>query len=385
MQFGRVLAFGYSFLFLILLTGCLESGEDSQPIVAVTGDSNTVVSSATHSVPSGGTATVNVTALAGYSVSLTVAGTCPAGSWSGSNYTTGAITDNCTVRFSTTAVAVIPPVIPPVVVPPVVIAPVIPLVPPTLVSVNPTSGAASGGVGVTLMGTLLTGVTSVTFGGVAATSVNILSSTSLTAVAPAGAVGALDVVVTTSDGSATLVNGYTNVTTAVGMPAFGGVVACLNSGNNLIAMPADSSTGLAWGGSGVGTGATSNTNGSSNTALIVSALGGNAGVPYAAQVCSTVEVDSQGNSPCQAGNTCYNDWFLPAGNNATASGQSNCLYTNRVAVGGFNTGFPFSLYWTSTESDAGGARMFDFGGGGDSNNGKGYSGGRARCVRQFVP
>src|SRR5690606_23241116 len=66
---------------------------------------------------------------------------------------------------------------------------------------------------------------------------------------------------------------------------------------------------------------------------------------YAAQMCNDYEVDSQGNSPCQAGNTCYNDWFVPASNIATPTGQLNCLFTNRVAIGGFTN----DDYWSSTE------------------------------------
>jgi hypothetical protein len=43
-----------------------------------------------------------VTASTGYTLSAAVGGTCPAGSWSGSTYTTGAVTTNCTVSFSST-------------------------------------------------------------------------------------------------------------------------------------------------------------------------------------------------------------------------------------------------------------------------------------------
>ena len=120
------------------------------------------------------------------------------------------------------------------------------------------------------------------------------------------------------------------------------LIAALGGGlNNLIAATADNSTGIGWGGFGtaVGPGAQSDTDGASNTAAVGATLG--AGV-YAAQLCSTYQVDSQGNTPCQAGNTCYNDWFLPARNQLAA------LYTNRVAVGGFAN----ALYWSSTESSA---------------------------------
>ena len=59
--------------------------------------------SGAQSVTSGGTTSFTVTANSGYVVSSTVGGTCPAGSWNGSTYTTGAITTNCSVSFSDTA------------------------------------------------------------------------------------------------------------------------------------------------------------------------------------------------------------------------------------------------------------------------------------------
>lgn len=218
----------------------------------------------------------------------------------------------------------------------------------TLTTINPTSGTASGGTGFTLTGTGLTGATAVTFDGVSATSVNVVNSTTVTGVTPAHVAGVVDVVIDTPAGGATLANGYTYVATAVGQAAFGGRIACLNGGlNNLIAATANNSTSIQWGGNNtaVGVGAQSNINGASNTTAIVAVVGNNGGTPYGAQLCNNFEVDSQGNTPCQAGNTCYNDWFLPAGNNTGASGQLNCLFTNRVAIGGFTAG----NYWSSTE------------------------------------
>ncbi len=154
-------------------------------------------------------------------------------------------------------------------------------------------------------------------------------------------------IITTAAGSATLINGYTYATTAVGQPAYGGTIACLNGGlNNLIAATSHISAGIVWGGSGTTTGATSTTDGASNTTTIVTVLGNNGGTAYAAKWCSDYEVDSKGNTPCQTGNTCYNDWFLPAGLNTSSSGQLNCLYTNQTAIGGFSP----TIYWSSTES-----------------------------------
>lgn len=248
-------------------------------------------------------------------------------------------------------------------------------------TVSPSSGPASGGTGVTLTGNGFTGATSVTFGGTAATSVNVVNSTTVTAITPAHATGAVDVVITTPSDSATDTNGYTYLTTAVGQSAYGGTIACLNGGlNNLIAATADNSTSIEWGGFGTTTNATSTTDGAANTSTILSVLGANGGTPYAAQLCSNYEVDSQGNTPCESGNTCYNDWFLPAGNNATPSGQLNCLYTNRVAIGGFSVVF----YLSSTELDANNGWLQRFASGGQGNVSKNdprY----VRCVRAFTP
>ena len=74
--------------------------------------------------------------------------------------------------------------------------------PPTISSVSPATGSTLGGTFITIAGTDLDGTTSVTIGGVAATSLNVISPTSITAVTPAGAVGLADVVVVTAVGSA---------------------------------------------------------------------------------------------------------------------------------------------------------------------------------------
>ncbi|HFF3078666.1 TPA: IPT/TIG domain-containing protein [Legionella pneumophila] len=256
----------------------------------------------------------------------------------------------------------------------------------TLTNINPTSGTASGGTGFTLTGTGLTGATGVTFDGIAATSVNVVNSTTVTGVTPAHAAGVVDVVINTPAGGATLANGYTYVATAVGQSSGGGTIACLSGGlNNLIAATADNSTAIEWGGFGtaIGAGAQSDTDGASNTAAIVAALGNNGDTPYAAQLCNDFEVDSQGNTPCQAGNACYNDWFLPAGNNLTASGQLNCLFTNRVAIGGIAN----VNYWSSTEFSGIPtllAWVQNFDNGFQFGDDKSFNL-RVRCVRAFTP
>ena len=78
---------------------------------------------------------------------------------------------------------------------------------PTVTAVSPTSGPTTGGSSVTITGTALTGAGSVSFGSTAATSFTVNSDTSITATAPAGAPGGVDVTVNTAGGtSATSAN-----------------------------------------------------------------------------------------------------------------------------------------------------------------------------------
>ena len=74
---------------------------------------------------------------------------------------------------------------------------------PTVTSLSPTSGTTLGGTTVTITGTNLTGATAVTIGGVAATSFTVVNATTITAVTPAHAAGAVDVAVTTPGGTGT--------------------------------------------------------------------------------------------------------------------------------------------------------------------------------------
>ena len=91
--------------------------------------------------------------------------------------------------------------------------------PPAIISISPSSGTIAGDTSVTITGTgFQPGVpgTTVTFGAVAGTGVNVLSSTKIQVTTPAHAVGAVDVRVTNPDSqSATLAGGYTYVTSPV--------------------------------------------------------------------------------------------------------------------------------------------------------------------------
>jgi hypothetical protein len=109
---------------------------------------------------------------------------------------------------------------------------------PSLAGLSPSQGPVSGGTGVTLTGTNLSGATAVRFDGVAATSFTVDSATQITAVAPAHAAGAAAVTVTTPGGTSnSLVYTYlaapavTGVTPSQG-PVSGGTGVTL-TGTNL--------------------------------------------------------------------------------------------------------------------------------------------------------
>jgi len=81
---------------------------------------------------------------------------------------------------------------------------------PTVTAITPNSGPTNGGTGVTITGTgFLSGAT-VKLGGTSATSVTVVNSTSITAVTPAHAAGAVSVAVANTDTqSGALTNGFT--------------------------------------------------------------------------------------------------------------------------------------------------------------------------------
>ncbi|MGH9361801.1 MAG: IPT/TIG domain-containing protein, partial [Thermoanaerobaculia bacterium] len=80
---------------------------------------------------------------------------------------------------------------------------------PTIAAVTPQSGSTAGGTPITITGTGFLAGATVTLGGVPATSVNVVSSTTITAVTGAHATGAVNLVVTNPNGgSATLVSAF---------------------------------------------------------------------------------------------------------------------------------------------------------------------------------
>ena len=111
---------------------------------------------------------------------------------------------------------------------------------PTITAVNPNTGPTTGNTPVTITGTNFVLGATVTFGGTAATGISVVNGTTINAITPArGAYGPVNVVVTTSGGSATLPSGYTyrlptptitSLSPSTGPPAGGTVVTI--SGTN---------------------------------------------------------------------------------------------------------------------------------------------------------
>jgi hypothetical protein len=82
---------------------------------------------------------------------------------------------------------------------------------PVLTGLSRADGPVDGGTSVTLTGTDLGGVTSVTFGGVAAATFTVRSTTRIVALTPPGAVGTVDVAVQGPSGVGSLADAYSYV------------------------------------------------------------------------------------------------------------------------------------------------------------------------------
>jgi hypothetical protein len=103
---------------------------------------------------------------------------------------------------------------------------------PTVTSVSPDRASLSGGIQVTVTGTNFMSGATVTVGGVAATSVNVVSPTSITAYVPAapnGIAGTYDVIVTDADGTSQVTTGdqftYEAAPSVTGVSPPGGPIA----------------------------------------------------------------------------------------------------------------------------------------------------------------
>jgi hypothetical protein len=97
---------------------------------------------------------------------------------------------------------------------------------PKVSAISPNTGTANGGTAVTITGTGFQSGAAVTIGGAAATSVTVVSSTSITAKTPAHAAGAADVAVKNTDNqTGGLSGGYTYTSTTGGGSGGSGVPA----------------------------------------------------------------------------------------------------------------------------------------------------------------
>ena len=123
---------------------------------------------------------------------------------------------------------------------------------PTVNTVSPAYGGTAGGTQVTLTGTSFTGTTAVSLGGAAATQVNVVSDTSLTATTPAHATGVASVVVTTPAGAnaANSLFSYTDCGPGVPLTTGTGGVGALWQ---MLALPCVPATGTIAGVFGTGT------------------------------------------------------------------------------------------------------------------------------------
>jgi len=143
----------------------------------------------------------------------------------------------------------------------------------------------------------------------------------------------------------------------------GSVYAGALSGTKLFVPPADNSSGVPWNNgtsNWTTTGATSLTDGAANTATLDGLS--DAGSPHqAAKLCANLSVHG------------HDDWYLPA------KDELNVLYTNRAAIGGFDTSG--SWYRASTESGSNYAAIQRFSTGGQVDNIKSNSF-LIRCVRR---
>ncbi|MGE3856576.1 MAG: beta strand repeat-containing protein [Dehalococcoidia bacterium] len=111
---------------------------------------------------------------------------------------------------------------------------------PTVSAVAPAIGPSAGGTAVTITGTGFAAGATVTFAGVAATGVTVVSSTSITATTPAGTPGAVTVTVRNADGQAANVGGgftyqhpaptVTTVAPATGTSAGGTAITVTGTG-----------------------------------------------------------------------------------------------------------------------------------------------------------
>jgi hypothetical protein len=100
-----------------------------------------------------------------------------------------------------------------------------PVTSPTITSVTPISGTTAGGTVLTITGTNLSGTATVTVGGVPATAVGSVGTTTLKATTAAHAAGTVDVMVVVGGQAASLTSGFTYATPVNPVPVISAMTA----------------------------------------------------------------------------------------------------------------------------------------------------------------
>lgn len=242
---------------------------------------------------------------------------------------------------------------------------------PTVTAVSPSSGPVVGTTALTITGTGFTNATQVKIGGVLATSLVVVNSTTITCNAPAGSAGAKDVTVFVPNGGlGALTNGYTyNAITPSS--------ATFDSGSgNWTVIAYSTLTVEVWGPGGSG----------AAVQALVGAINGNPGA--AASTCSTLSMTANpgargnGNQSTASGGTASGgNTTNTTGNNGTGAFQSS------IGGGAPNGGGNVSVSGSGTTNP--GPTGSTPGGGGASNNdtgntaGGGASGGYSKSVYTF--
>ena len=103
---------------------------------------------------------------------------------------------------------------------------------PSITSISPNTGSNVGGTTVVITGNNLTGVTAVTFGGVAATSFTVNSINQITATTPAGTIGTVTVQVVSPGGNAT--GSYTYSVSAPTITSLNPASGSTSGGNSVV-------------------------------------------------------------------------------------------------------------------------------------------------------
>ncbi|MBY0545522.1 MAG: DUF1566 domain-containing protein [Gammaproteobacteria bacterium] len=162
-----------------------------------------------------------------------------------------------------------------------------------------------------------------------------------------------------------------------------------------IASLTDNSSGIQWyNGSFVITGASSLTDGASNTTQIITVQGAGS---YAASICANYTIDSSGNSPCATG-TCYTSWNLPAicqmgpasNSSGCTAGTPNMADNLSLLLNCSGSSCLSGFYWSSTEyssspQNSSWFQVFSPGGASFQNAATKSNLYQVRCVRNITP